>query len=217
MRVNEYTIDGHLDTRKHEFNKWVLDIGERKVPATSKNRDDEPTWIKLPEEFIVKSEKTPIEAIVHTIFANFIERQEDEDYLLERAILTPMNHDADEINKHVFKQLQGATKTFKSSDEICKGSTDAIEQQQSYPVELLNELNFPRVPPDKLKLKIGQPIMLLQNEYPSAGMCNGTCLIITAFQKFVLQARIITGSHIGKTVIIPRIVLTSTQSRWPSS
>ncbi|XP_071708682.1 uncharacterized protein [Rutidosis leptorrhynchoides] len=104
---------------------------------------------------------------------------------------------------------------YKSSDEICKGSTDAIDQHQSYPVKYLNKLNFPRVPPHKLKLNIGQPIMLLQNLYPSAGMCNGTSLIITAFQKFVIQAQIITGSHVGNMVIIHKIVLTSAQTKWP--
>ncbi|XP_071717970.1 uncharacterized protein [Rutidosis leptorrhynchoides] len=159
--------------------------------------------------------KTPIEDIVNSIFPDFTQRQDDEDYLRERAILTPRNDDADEINKHMFKKLKGETMTFKSSDEICKGSTDALEQHQTYPVEFLNKLNFPGVPPHKLKLKIGQPIMLLRNVYPSAGMCNGTRLIITDFQKFVIQARIITGSHIGNMVIIPRIVLTSTQTKWP--
>ncbi|XP_071686774.1 uncharacterized protein [Rutidosis leptorrhynchoides] len=49
MRVNEYTPDGHLDTRKQNFNKWVLDIGEGKVPAIAKDGEDEPTWIKIPE------------------------------------------------------------------------------------------------------------------------------------------------------------------------
>ncbi|XP_071709074.1 uncharacterized protein [Rutidosis leptorrhynchoides] len=106
-------------------------------------------------------------------------------------------------------------KPYKSSDEICKGSTDALEQHQSYPVEFLNKLNFPGVPPHKLKLKIGQPVMLLQNINPSAGLCNGTRLIITEFQKFILYARVITGSHIGTMAIIPRIVLTSTESKWP--
>ncbi|XP_071711946.1 uncharacterized protein [Rutidosis leptorrhynchoides] len=155
MRVNEYTTDGQLDTRKHEFNKWVLDIGEGKVPTTSKEGDDEPTWIKIPDEFIVKSENPPIDTIVDVIFPNYIERQEDEEYLRERAILTPRNDDAYEINKHMFKKLQGTR------------------------------------------------------------LCNGTRLIITAFQFFLLQARIITGSHVGKSVIIPRIVLTSTESKWP--
>ncbi|XP_071740749.1 uncharacterized protein [Rutidosis leptorrhynchoides] len=161
MRVNEYTADGHVDARKHEFNKWVLNVGEGKVPALCKDGEDEPTWIKIPDEFIIKSEKTPIEAIVDTIFPDFINKQEDDDYLRERAILTTRNDDADEINKHMFKKLQGAKMTFKSSDEICKGSTDNINQHYSYPVEFLNKLNFPGVPPHKLKLKLGQPIMLL--------------------------------------------------------
>ncbi|XP_071739204.1 uncharacterized protein [Rutidosis leptorrhynchoides] len=215
MRVNEHTVDGQIDARKCTFNQWVLDIGEGKVPALCKDGEDEPTWIRIPAEFIVKSDKPPIEAIVDTIFPNFISSQEDEDYLRERAILTPRNDDAAEINKHMFKKLQGAKMTFKSSDEICKGSTDNIDQHYSYLVEFLNKLNFPGVPPHKLKLKIGQPVMLLRNLSPSTGMCNGTRLIITDFTKFVLHARIITGSHIGKMVIIPRIVLTSTEKKWP--
>ncbi|XP_071733888.1 uncharacterized protein [Rutidosis leptorrhynchoides] len=135
MRVNEYTADGHLDSRKQLFNKWVLDIGDDNVPAVCKDGEEEATWIEIPEQFIVKSEKPPVDAIVDTIFPNFILRHEDEDYLRQRAILTPQNDDADLINKHMFKKLQGQTMTYKSSDEICNGSTDAIEQQQSYPVE----------------------------------------------------------------------------------
>ncbi|XP_071694291.1 uncharacterized protein [Rutidosis leptorrhynchoides] len=215
MRVNEFTADGQVDPRKQQFNKWVLDIGDGKVQAVCKDREEEPTWIEIPDEFIVKSDKPPIDAIIDTIFPDFLERHKNEDYLSERAILTPRNDDADQINKHMFKKLHGQTMIYKSSDEICKGSTDAIDQHQSYPVEYLNKLNFPGVPPHKLKLKIGQPIMLLRNLYPSAGMCNGTRLIITAFQKFVIQAQIITGSHVGNMVIIPRIVLTSAQTKWP--
>ncbi|XP_071740008.1 uncharacterized protein [Rutidosis leptorrhynchoides] len=193
----------------------VLDIGDGNVPASTRDREDEATWIKITDEYIVESDTSPIDTIVDTIFPDFIANHQDEDYLRERAILTTRNDDADQINKRMFKKLQSQSITYQSSDEICKGSIDALEQHQAYPVEFLNKLNFTGIPPHKLKLKIGQPIMLLRNLYPSAGMCNGTRLIITDFQKFVIHARIITGSHIGNTVIIPRIVLTATQSKWP--
>ncbi|XP_071713957.1 uncharacterized protein [Rutidosis leptorrhynchoides] len=150
MRVNEFTADGQVDPRKQQFNKWVLDIGDGKVPAVCKDGEEEPTWIEIPDEFIVKSDKPPIDAIADTIFPDFLERHKNEDYLSERAILTPRNDDADQINKHMFKKLQGQTMIYKSSDEICNGSTDAINQHQSYPVESLNKLNFPGVPPHKL-------------------------------------------------------------------
>ncbi|XP_071727278.1 uncharacterized protein [Rutidosis leptorrhynchoides] len=216
MRVNEYTSDGKIDTRKKLFNQWVLDIGDRKLPAQAREGEDKPTWIQIPEEFLLTSDPTPIESIVDAIFPDFSLNQTDDDYLRQRAILTPRNDYAAEINKHIFKRLTGEKKkTYKSSDEICKGSTDALEQHQSYPVEFLNKLNFLGVPPHKLKLKIGQPVMILRNINPSASLCNGTRLIITEFQKFFLHARISTGSHIGAMVIIPRIVLTSTESKWP--
>ncbi|XP_071697343.1 uncharacterized protein [Rutidosis leptorrhynchoides] len=215
MRVNEYTDSGEVDTRKQKFNKWVLDVGDGNLPAKAKEGEDEPTWIRIPDEFIIKSGDSPIEQIVEKIFPNFTQRQADENYLRERAILTPKNVDAAEINMHMFNKLQGVTTIYKSSDEICKGSTDNIHQEELYPMEFLNSLNFPGMPPHELSLKIGLPVMLLRNVYPSEGQCNGTRLIITDLQKFVIQARIITGSHIGKTIIIPRIVLTSTKSKWP--
>ncbi|XP_071740458.1 ATP-dependent DNA helicase PIF1-like [Rutidosis leptorrhynchoides] len=161
MRVNEYNAEGQLDTRKQEFNEWVLKIGEGKVPAQCKDGEDEPTWVRIPPKFIIKSKKIEIESIVDAIFPDFTLHQDDEEYLRERAILTPRNDDANAINKHMFRKLNGVSMTFKSSDEICKGSTDNIEQHYAYPVEFLNKLNFPDVPPHKLKLKIGQPVMLL--------------------------------------------------------
>ncbi|XP_071708683.1 uncharacterized protein [Rutidosis leptorrhynchoides] len=105
MRVNEFTADGQVDPRKQQFNKWVLDIRDGKVPTVCKDREEEPTWIEIPVEFIVKSDKPPIDAIVDTIFPDFLEIHKNEDYLSERAILTPRNDDADQINKHMFKKL----------------------------------------------------------------------------------------------------------------
>ncbi|XP_071708928.1 uncharacterized protein [Rutidosis leptorrhynchoides] len=81
MRVNEYSVDGQIDNRKRAFNKWVLDVGDGNVPASSKDGDDEPSWIKIPEEFIVKHGINPIETIVDTVFPDFASRQDDEDYL----------------------------------------------------------------------------------------------------------------------------------------
>lgn len=115
----------------------------------------------------------------------------------------------------MFKKLRSPSVTYKSSDEICKGSTDTLDQEQIYPVEFLNSLKFQGMPPHELNLKTGLPVMLLRNVYPSEGLCNGTRLIITDLAKFVLRARIITGSHIGNTALILRIALTSTKSKWP--
>ncbi|GJR09502.1 ATP-dependent DNA helicase PIF1 [Tanacetum coccineum] len=217
MRVHEYYANGELDTRKQDFNQWVLAIGDGKLPAKMKDGEDEPTWIQIPEKFLINASDSPIAQIVAETYPNFIERQKDDAYLKERAILTPRNDDADAINAYMFDKLEGESITYNSADEICKASTDTLDQQHLYPVEFLNTLNFPGMPPHALKLKKELPIMLLRNVNPSKGLCNGTCLIITELGEFVLKEKILTGSHVGYTVLIHRIILTSpsTQSKWP--
>ena len=51
--------------------------------------------------------------------------------------------------------------------------------------------------------------MLLRNVNQKLGMCNGTRLIV------IHLGKIITGSNIGTKVLIPRIVLSPTESKWP--
>ncbi|XP_022030895.2 uncharacterized protein LOC110931830 [Helianthus annuus] len=215
MRVNEYTSTGVIDMDRQRFNKWLLDIGDGIVPSKAKEGEDEPTWIEIPARFIVDSCGVPVESIVNAVFPSFTKRQDDYDFLCERAILTPRNIDTDEINDYMFQQLKRTARTYKSSDEICRASTDVLEQEQLYPTEFLNSLTFPGMPPHALHLKEGLPIMLLRNVNPSQGLCNGTCLIITDLGKFVIKARILTGSNHGDTALIPRITLSSTKSKWP--
>ena len=50
---------------------------------------------------------------------------------------------------------------------------------------------------------------------PSVGLCNGTRLIVTRLGHRVIEGEIITGSHKGERVCIPRIVLNSPGCKWP--
>ncbi|GJU90262.1 ATP-dependent DNA helicase PIF1 [Tanacetum coccineum] len=215
MRVNEYSVDEGVHTAKQEFNQWFLAVGDGTLPAKMKEGDDDPTWIDIPEKFLIKTWECPIRKIVEETYLGFNARHANDEYLKERAILTPRNHDADAINEFMFKQLPGESVTYNSADEVCMASTDNIDQHQLYPIEFLNSLNFPGMPPHELHLKKELPIMLLRNLNPSQGLCNGTRLIITDVAQFVIHAKILTGSHIGDEVVIHRIILTSPQSKWP--
>ncbi|GJY27013.1 ATP-dependent DNA helicase PIF1-like protein [Tanacetum coccineum] len=91
--------------------------------------------------------------IVAETYPDFTSRQGDDEYLTERAILTPRNDDADAINKNMFKKLGGAPVTYNSADEICKASTNTADQHDLYPIEFLNSLNFQGMPPCPLLKK----------------------------------------------------------------
>jgi len=76
-------------------------------------------------------------------------------------------------------------------------------------------LKFPGIPNHKLRLKVGIPIMLLRNLNQSAGLCNGTRLLVTQLSKWFLEGKIISGTHVGDKVFIPRIVLSPSDSKLP--
>nr|GEX65420.1 hypothetical protein CTI12_AA123990 [Tanacetum cinerariifolium] len=88
---------------------------------------------------------------------------------LERMILLAVAS-SDAINAYMFKKLAGDTVTYNSVGEICKASTDTLDQHNLYPVEFLNSLNFPGMPPHSLCLKKELFIMLIRNVKPSKGL-----------------------------------------------
>jgi ATP-dependent exoDNAse (exonuclease V) alpha subunit len=87
--------------------------------------------------------------------------------------------------------------------------------EMHYPTEFLNTLNHPGIPDHWLKLKVGLPMMLLSNINQSAGLCNGTKMIITRLGEKIIEAQIITGTHIGTMVCIPWIIMSTFGPRWP--
>jgi len=57
--------------------------------------------------------------------------------------------------------------------------------------------------------------MLLRNVDQNLELCNETRLIITRMGKYVLEAKIISGSNVGDKVFISRLSLTSFDKRTP--
>ena len=91
--------------------------------------------------------------------------------MIDRALLTPINHDVDLLNAKIISQFPG--------DEFMLHSFDEFEEdmQHLYQQEFLNSISLGGLPPHILRLKKGAPIMLLRNIDPKVGLCNGTRLI----------------------------------------
>jgi len=153
---------------------------------------------------------------VRSTYPNLETSYSDPVYLRERAIVAPKKDTIEEINTHVLSLIPGHERIYLSSDSLVDSSKDHGNLDLLYPVEFLNSLQFKGIPPPhKLILKIGSPVMLLHNLNQSAGLCNGTRLIITQLGDRVLEAQIITGSHIGDKVLLPRISLHVSSTKWP--
>lgn len=60
--------------------------------------------------------------------------------------------------------------------------------------EFFNTITTSRLSNHVLKLKVGVPIMLLRNLDQSVGLCNGTRMIVTKLGKYVIEAKVISGT-----------------------
>jgi hypothetical protein len=183
------------------FAEYLLQIGN----GTEQMIENE--LIRIPDHMVVQPQdsENPNDALIDVIYPNLLENAMNTTFIIERAILTPLNDDVDEINAQVMAKYPGEQQVYYSFDCV---SDDTLNL---YPIEYLNSITPQGLPPHQLTLKIGAPIMLLRNLDPINGLCNGTRLICRQFQDHTIDAEIITGDHRGKRMFIPRIPLLASE------
>jgi hypothetical protein len=112
--------------------------------------------------------------LVQTIYGHLLQPLSDPQdeakrvqQLMTRAILAPRNKDVSLLNERITARLAGEAKAYYSADDI------GVEPDANlYPVEHLDHITPQGLPPHKLSLKTGMPIILLRNLCPAAGLAN---------------------------------------------
>ena len=79
-------------------------------------------------------------------------------------------------------------------------------EAHNLPIEYLNSINLSSMPPHRLYLKVGTPVMLLRNLDPSNGHVNGARYYILKITNKIVYAKLATGIHKGNDILIPRIL-----------
>ncbi|GBM10774.1 hypothetical protein AVEN_153-1 [Araneus ventricosus] len=161
----QFALIRNMKTEPDEkyFEDWLLHLGNGTLTNNCQLGED---VVEIPEECVVR------DSIVDEIFGSSVTDMEN---LSEKAILCLKNEDSLKINEQVLKKLSGQNKTHFSVDSIiCEDQ----EEQNNFQLDFINALTPTGMPPHVLILKVGTVIMLLRNLNPSAGLCNGTHLII---------------------------------------
>jgi hypothetical protein len=215
QRLAVQSTDPDVQVAAAAFARWVLSIGDGTLPAVARPGESDPTWITIPDDHLVHTDGDKIGAIVEAVYVDFLKRYSDPNYLRERAILTPTNEVAEDVNRHVLSMVPGEEKEYLSCDSTGNSADGIRNIDIFYPVEVLNTIKVNNFPYHRLVLKKGVPIMLLRNISQTAGLCNGTRLIVTRLAEKVIEAIVMTGSHVGDVVYIPRICLTTRDPKWP--
>jgi hypothetical protein len=191
MRSND-AVTVYPDLGNCTFANWFLCLSNNELETIDED------YIKCPDMMVLPPADT--RAMAMAIYPLLHDGQNTNEYLCEHAILAPRNKEVLLINTMVLSYIPGAQVNFFSAD-----SAEDIEVANTYPSEFFNTLEVSGMPSHKLSLKIGAPMMLLCNLDPSAGLCNGTRLIVRRFTMRVIEAEIITGKGVGNVAFIPRI------------
>jgi hypothetical protein len=215
MRLTDPSLMEEQRASLNAFADWVLGIGNGSVPCAAKDGELIPSWITIPRDLLLLPKTDDISAIIDCVYEDFAAKYNDGEYLARRAIVCPKNSVADDINKAVLARVPGHAVEYSSCDSISKSMDHVGDADLLYTPEFLHSIDLSNFPCHLIQLKLGVPIMLLRNINQSMGLCNGTRLIVTRLGEWVLEARVITGSHTGELVCIPRIVLNASTTKWP--
>ena len=124
----------------------------------------------------------------------------------DRVLLTCLNTKVDRMNALATEMIPGESVIYNAMDCILdEGSPEA----NHYTPEFLNILSPNGLPPFKLELKVGQPIILLRNIHLAQGLCNGTGLIVRQLGRSLIGADIMIGVNREHIILIPRVPLTN--------
>ena len=193
-------------TRVTQYANWLIQLGEGQLEKAK-----HPIYhdaIVIPSALCANSE----EEIINHVYERVDQPQQhtNPEWLKERAILTSTNNDVDRLNEIIMAKLPGASTLLVSADTVADEN-----QATQYPTEFLNTVNISGMPPHKMSLKINAPIMLLRNMDPKNGHCNGSRYILMRISHRLLEAKLLSGEHAGATLLIPRILLSPSDTDLP--
>ncbi|CAI9290022.1 unnamed protein product [Lactuca saligna] len=205
MRVNSSERPTSCSTSTSAFTGWLLRIGNGQMGMPDNDDPRDTSWLEIPDSFLIKPGNDSLNSLINFVYGDGVLNNPTAVDLSARAIVTPTNDVADNINTTVLGMVSSEEGTYKSIDIIQPIGKRTSDFEGLYPTEYLNQLNFPGIPPHELTLKLHCPIMLLRNINQREGLCNGTRLIVSQLLTNIIEATIMTGTFIGKRVYIPRI------------
>ncbi|CAG8664796.1 12324_t:CDS:2 [Cetraspora pellucida] len=116
--------------KKRTFVEYLLRIGNGTEPTIDND------LIRLPDEMTVRpqNQEDSIDPLINIIYSNLTENFLNTTFITERAILTSLNSDVDEINEKIMAKYPGEQHTYYSFDSVPENNLNL------FPIEYLNSL-----------------------------------------------------------------------------
>ena len=163
-------------------------------------------YVQLPDDIMLEyNDDKLIDTIIDHVFPDLVANSTLVNYMHDRAILSTRNEHVDNLNARMIGKFPGNEKIYYSHDSVDDDSTN------NYSLDFLNSITPNGLPLHEFKIKKNCLVILLQNLDPHNGLCNGTRLIVKAFEDNAIDCEIINGQHAENRVFIPRILLSPSE------
>ncbi|XP_012837300.1 PREDICTED: uncharacterized protein LOC105957872 [Erythranthe guttata] len=205
------TVVDAMQDEIREFADWILRIGN----GDAGEINDGDATIEIPDDMLIRNSADPFLDLIEFVYPDLVTNLFTPEYFEGRSILAPTNESVGFVNDYFLSIITGEEKVYFSSDSMCKEELLSDVNAEIYSPEFLNTISCSRIPPHKLTLKRGVPVMLIRNIDQARGLCNGTRLQIINMGKHVLNCRILSGKHVGDMVFIPIMTLVPSNSALP--
>ncbi|XP_023739552.1 uncharacterized protein LOC111887620 [Lactuca sativa] len=215
MRLESSNTIPHSSMTLSEFATWLLAISNGHIGVLDKDDPRDSNWIQIPSSLLISPSPDSLQTLIDFVYGDGTLNLPTATPLSARAIVCPTNDSTDEINAHVLKMVTTGARVYNNTYTMHPNGKHTSHLEGLYPIEYLNQLSFPRIPPHELLLKVDYLIMLLRNINQREGLCNGTRMIVSQLLPSVIKATIITGTSIRKRVYIPRIKFIHKSSDLP--
>jgi hypothetical protein len=120
-----------------------------------------------------------------------------------------------EINPAVLRRSPGESRQYLATNTAENLPANAEYQEPMLTPDFLQSLDFSFIPPARLDVKIGAPVILMRNLDADRGLCNGARLTVVRMAPNTIELKILTGEHAGQKRFIPPIKLTSHSEDFP--
>ncbi|XP_057425596.1 uncharacterized protein LOC130718957 [Lotus japonicus] len=193
------------------FADWILQIGNGEFESDESGEAD----VDIPTDLLVEPGDNPVLDLVNFAYPDLLTNMKDYKFFEERCILCPTLESVQMMNDFMLNLIPGEPKEYFSSNTACRSDADSEIHSEWFTSEFLNDIKCSGIPNHKLSLKKGAPIMLLRNIDQSAGLCNGTRLIVNDLSPNVIGATVLTGTNIGEKIFIGRMSMVPNDSGYP--
>jgi len=185
LTINMRAIEGG-----QEFSDWLLSVGNGTYGDS----------LLIPSDRLCKD----VDTLIYNIFGDKLSSLHSHE-IAKRCILAPTNDHSTELNNYILERFRSPVKLREYLSVDSAETHDGTDVQQTFDQMFLNSVLTSGLPPHRLILKVGCPVILTRNLDIRKGLCNGTKLIITRLFRRSVEAITLTTNI---PVTIPRITLT---------